>query len=307
MAETLEELRELEKKLAEREKVLREVEKNIHRKEVTFNTDNYVVMANNMVLHSASNLSLNELKLLRFIIMQTEKDENELFTYTIPTKELAKVLEIKHKDFYKKLKTMTKHIMQEVIYIGNDSQEEWLMFHWVDFCRYQKGRVTIKLSDELKPFLVGLRGNFSRYRLSEIITLKSIYAIRIYEILNGYLNEKNLPHADVSIEISVNIDELRRATDTEKKFERPYDFKRKVIDMAIKEINEKSQYHITATPYRRGKTIAGFEFLIESQAGYHHRTEGSSREIKMNMDQEQLPGQMDLFDYKTGDNQFTIT
>ena len=72
MADTFEELQELERKRAEREQRLLEVEKSVNRKEVTFNTDNYVVMANNMVLHSASNLNLNELKLLRFIIMQTE-------------------------------------------------------------------------------------------------------------------------------------------------------------------------------------------------------------------------------------------
>jgi len=278
MAITYEEFLEQERKREDRYKTLLEVEKNIHRKEVTFDTNNYVVMANNMVLHSASNLSLNEMKLLRFVIMQTEKDEKELFTYTIPAKELAKMLEIKHKDFYKKLKTMTKHIMQEVIYIGDDTNEEWLMFHWVDFCRYSKGQVTIKLSDELKPFLVDLRGNFTRYRISEIVSLKSIYAIRIYEILNSYLNDKNLPHADVSIEISVSIDELRKATDTEKKFERPYDFKRKVIDTAIKEINEKSQYHVTATPYKNGKAIVGFDFLIESQAGHWHRTNTNEKQ-----------------------------
>lgn len=303
MAETLEELQEIERKRAEREQILAEVEKHIHRKEVTFNTNNYVVMANNMILHSASNLSLNELKLLRFAIMQTEKDEKELFAYTIPAKELSKILEIKTKDFYKKLKTMTKHIMQEVIYIGDDTEEDWAMFHWVDYCRYKKGEVTIKLSDELKPFLVGLRGNFARYQLSEIITLKSIYAIRIYEIINGYMNENNLPHADVAIEISVSIDELRRATNTEKKFERYSSFKQRVIDTALNEINEKSKYHITATPYKRNQKIVGFEFLIESQAGYYVRTAAGQQDNNV----VQIDGQMNLLDYQTGKNEFTIT
>jgi plasmid replication initiation protein len=290
MGKTYEELLDQAHKREERYQTLLEVEKNLHRKEITLNTDNYVVMANNMILHSASNLSLNELKLLRFVIMQTEKDEKELFTYTIPAKDLAKMLEIKQKDFYKKLKTMAKHLMQEVIYIGDDSKKEWVMFHWVDVCRYKKGNVTIKLSDELKPFLIELRGNFARYRLSEIISLKSIYAIRIYEILNGYLNENNLPYADNAVEISVSVEELRKATDTVKKFERPYDFKKKVVDVAIREINDKSKYHVTATPYKSGKAIVGFDFLIESQAGYWHRTTPQEPE-------EEIPGQMDLSDF----------
>ena len=287
---TYEELLEQARKREERYKTLLEVEKNIHRKEVTLDTDNFVVMANNMILHSASNLTLNELKLLRFAIMQTEKDEKELFAYDVSAKELAKMLEIKQKDFYKKLKTITKHLMQEVIYIGDDSKKEWIMFHWVDICRYKKGIVTIKLSDELKPFLIGLRGNFARYRLSEIISLKSIYAIRIYEILNGYLNENNLPYADNAVEISVSIEELRKATDTVNKFERYSNFKLRVVDTALKEINDKSKYHVIATPYKRGNAVKGFDFLIESQAGYWHRT--ISQEPK-----DEIPGQMDISDF----------
>lgn len=283
---TLEELKELERQQAEHERVLAEVEKNIHRKEITFNTDNYVVMANNMILHSASNLTLNELKLLRFIIMQTEKDDEELYEFEVSAKDICKLLNIKSKDMYKRLDTITTHIMQEVIRIGNDSKGKWIKFHWVDVCRYDKGKITIKISDELKPFLIGLRGSFTRYQLSEIIRLNSIYAIRIYEVLNGYMNENNLPYADHAVEISVSMETLRKATDTEKKLSRPYDFKKKVVDVALREINEKSKYHITATPYKDGATVKGYEFLIESQAGYYHRTNDGSTEVKINTDQQ---------------------
>lgn len=303
MAETLEELQELERKRAEREQALAEVEKNIHRKELTFNTDNYVVMANNMVLHSASNLNLNELKLLRLIIMQTQKDDQELFEFELAVTDLCKLLEIKSKDIYKRLDTMTTHIMQEVIKIGDDSKQEWKKFHWVDICEYKKGMITIKLSDQLKPYLLGLRGCFTRYQLSEIISLKSIYAIRIYEILNGYMNENNLPYADNAVEISVSIEELRKATDTEKKFERYSSFKTYVVDTALKEINEKSKYHVIATPYKRGRAIVGFEFLIESQAGYWSRTAAGQQDNNV----VQIDGQMNLLDYQTGKNEFTIT
>lgn len=307
MAETLKELQELERKREERERTLEEIEKNIHRREITFNTDNYVVMANNMVLHSASNLSLNELKLLRFIIMQTQKGDKELLEYELTAKELCKLLDIKNKDMYKRLDTMTTHIMQEVVRIGDDSKQEWKKFHWVDVCEYKKGVITIQLSKQLEPYLLNLRGCFTRYQLSEIISLKSIYAIRIYEILNGYMNENNLPYADNAVEISVSMETLRQATDTEKKFERPYDFRKKVIEIAIKEINEKSKYHISAKDYRRGHSVAGYEFLIESQAGYYHRTAAADHDIKIKSESDQLNGQMNIMDYQTSDNKFTIT
>ncbi len=278
--------------------IIQEVEKNIRRKEITLNTNNYVVMANNMILHSASNLTLNELKLLRFIIMQTEKDDNELYEFDLSVKDLAKLLQINHKDLYKRIDTMTTHIMQEVIRIGDDTNKKWIKFHWVDICRYDNGIITIKISDELKPFLIGLRGSFTRYPLAEIIQLKSTYAIRIYEILNGYMNDNNLPHADVATEISLSIEELRKATDTEKKFERPYDFKKKVIDIAIREINDKSKYHVTATTYKSGKAIKGFDFLIESQVGYTIRTTDNKRKIKIKQEKDIQMSLNDFIDIK---------
>lgn len=288
---TEEELKEKERQRMENYQSLLEVEKNIHRKEVTFNTDNYVVMTNNMILHSASNLSLNELKLLRFIIMQTEMNDKELYQFEVSAKDMGKLLGINSKDLYKRLDTMTTHIMQEVIRIGDDSKQAWKKFNWCHTCRYEDGKIIVRLHDDLKPFLLELKGCFTRYQLSEIIRLNSTYAIRIYEMLNGYMNENNLPYADNAVEISISIDELRKATDTEKKFERYSNFKLRVIDTALKEINEKSKYHVTATPYKDGKAIKGFEFLIESQAGYWHRTQTA-----VDPD-DQIAGQMKITDY----------
>ncbi len=298
-----------EERQARFEKNFAAVQKSIYRQEVTFDTNNYVVMANNMILRSASNLNLNELKLLRFIIMQTKQGDKELFTFDVNVADMAESLEMSSDTLYRDLQTMTLHLMQEVISIGDKKSDVWEQFHWVDICKYANGKLTIKISDELKPFLVGLRGNFTRYRLSEILSLNSIYAIRIYEILCGYMNENNLPHADVAIEVSISIDEIRKVTDTTDKFERYSNFKLKVIDAALKEINQKSIYHVTATPYKRGRTVKGYDFLIESQAGYAHRTaaEKNSIKIKSEPDNEQLDGQMNLLDYQTSDNKFTIT
>lgn len=290
-----------------REKEIAAIDKEMFRREVTFDTNNYVVMANNMIRHSASNLTWNEFKLLRFFIMQTEKDDKELYSYTVSVPKLAEALELNPKLLYRELDKMTDHILSEPIRIGNSKADEWKKFNWVEYCSYKNGSLTIKLSEQLKPFLVDLRGNFTRYRLSDIVSFKSVFAGIIYEHLRGYLDERNLPHADVAIEISVSIEELRKITGTENVFERYSNFKAKVIDTALKEINQKSPYHVTATPYKDGRTIAGFDFLIESQAGYNHRTAADKKDIKIKTVDDDLDGQMNLMDYQTSENTFTIT
>lgn len=296
-----------EERIERLENAIEVASKEIHRKEVTFDTNNYVVMANNMLMHSASNLTLNEIKLLRFFIMQTERNDKELFQFSVDIPRLAKAMEMSQKALYRELDGMTEHLMKEVITIGSPKNERWIKFHWVDICEYDKGVLNVKISDELKPFLVGLRGNFTRYRLSEIVSLNSMYAIRIYEVLNGYMDDNLKPHANVATEISISVEELRRITDTEDKFERFSNFKSKVIDTALKEINEKSVYHVIATPYKHGRTIAGFDFLIESQAGYIHRTKDQqNKDIKIVNDDDQLEGQMNILDFQDTDGKIKI-
>lgn len=282
-------------------KALLEIERNLHRREITLDVSNEVAMANRMILHSAGKLTLNELKLLRFIIMQTKRGDKELYEFELSAKDLAKLLEVKPKDFYKRVKTMTRHIMQEVIEIEDKRAKRLQQFHWVDYCEYKKGIITIKIADALKPFLLNLRGSFTRYELSEIIKLNSIYAIRIYEVLRAYMDDNDLPYADHYNEISISMDVLRQVTDTEKQFPRPYDFKRRVVDIAVREINRVSKYHVIAEPYKRGNTTAGFDFLIESQAGYKHRELEERAKQTAQQLEEQIEGQMELSDFLNGD------
>lgn len=284
------------------------VQKHIYRKEVTFNIKNYVVMANTMVKGTAGNLSLVEMKLLRTIIAETEKDDKELFEYSFRVKDLANLLGLNPNALYKNnyLEKMTEHLMREVVHIEDKTNDHWKKFHWVDVCEYQKGILTVKISDELKPYLIGLQGYFARYRLEEIINLKSMYAIRIYEILIAYMNEYDRPHADTIKNISISIDELRRITDTTDKFERISNFRKKVIDVAIDEINQKTMYHVEVEPYSNyGKTISGYDFTICSSGSYSElkkRERKRTRTIEIVNDVEPDNRQMELSDFEKGDD-----
>lgn len=55
---------------------------------------------------------------------------------------------------------------------------------WVSKCEYQADvGVAIKLNDELKPLLLNLKERYTQYTLDNILTMKSVYAIRIFELL----------------------------------------------------------------------------------------------------------------------------
>ena len=132
------------------------IEKELNRREVSYDKSQNVVVSNDFIMHSASNLTLNELKLLRLVIMQCRKDDNDLYTFSLKSKDLAKLLDIDADDMRRDLRTMTRHIMQEVLEIENPKTKDWLQFHWTDECQYKAGTITIKIADRLKPYLLQL-------------------------------------------------------------------------------------------------------------------------------------------------------
>lgn len=241
-------------------------------KDISLNTENYVVMANNLI-KSKSKLSLNEIKLLRLTIMQVMATDNELMTYQIHIKELAKLIGLNDDaHLYRTVQTMARHLLQEVVCICSEETKNWEMFQWCSSCRYREGIITIKLHDDLKPYLIQLKKNYTQYMVADILVLKSVYAIRIYELLReGFKGQK--VYADNCAIVTLDVDTIRKATNTEEKYSQMGHFKVKVIDIAIKEINDKLSYHVTCEPIKNSRKIVGFKFKIESKNNIYRDVE----------------------------------
>ena len=264
---------------------MQNITENIKSRQINLNLENMVVMANDMI-KGASSLTLNESKLLRLIIMQIRPEDEELMKFTIKADEFAGLLGIDKSNMYRELDRMSDHLLKEVIKIGDGNpRHKWKKFQWVSCCEYDKGVITIKLNDELKPYIIGLQKWYTQYRLEDIIGFRSVYSIKIYELISTALMNRK-PYADNFIKVYIPLDVIRKATNTEEKFERISQFKAKVIDISIKDINEYSSYYISVEPYKESRSIVGFYFTVESQAGHAHRValENKTTEKQMELD-----------------------
>lgn len=229
--------------------------------------DEYVAMANDMV-KGTSNLTLTEAKLLRLLIMQCKPDDKEFNTFSITITELAKVLNLDKSGIYREIDKITTHLLKEIIYIGDGKPDhKWLKFPWLSYCEYDKGILKISLNEILKPFILGLQKWYTQYKIEEVINYTSIHAIKLYELIALYLRNQK-PCGDSKIKIYIDLETIKRATNTEDKYESISRFKSKVIEAALKDINEFSSYHIDYEIYKQSRQIAGFYFIIQSQARY---------------------------------------
>lgn len=231
----------------------------IKRYEMTYNPEHYTVVANDIIKGKQS-MTLQVARLIRLLITQVVKEDKDLKIYTCKITDLAEFLDIPRNNLYRDIQDICESAMKSVVYIGTGNPKHaWKMFHWVSTAEYDgNGTLTLRLSDEIKPYVLELEKWFTQYQLKNILEFKSYYSIRLYEILKcedgKYRNERDC------IEFSIN--ELKQFFDCENKYSAFKDFRKNVLEVAIKEINEKSDIHVDISYKKSSRAVTSAIFEI---------------------------------------------
>lgn len=120
-----------------------------------------------------------------------------------------------------------------------------------------------KLNDDLKPFLLQLKEHYTQYTLDNIMAMKSTYSIRIFELLQEKIKTKVIGRSGKYVQISLQ--ELRECCDCEDKYKAFGDFKKRVVDKAVSEINRVTYYDLTFSYQKCGRNVAAIDFFITSK------------------------------------------
>jgi len=223
---------------------------------------NYVVQANTLI-GGRQALKLNSAKLIRAAIMQVVKEDAELKPYIITIKKFASLLQIDESNVYKFADEITNDIIRNPVYIKKvDGRNiKWIKIPWVTKCEYNSDMgIAIKLNEELKPFLINLKEHYTQYTLQEVLAMKSVYAIRIFEIIQSRIMSKILPKEGTEIEISVK--EIRECCDCEDKYAEFKNLKVKVLDKAKNEINRVTMYRLDYSYIKNGRSVVAIKFHV---------------------------------------------
>ena len=155
---------------------------------------------------------------------------------------------------YKYIKQTLKDLRDKSIWVTIDDKTE-VTLAWIDKVRINKysGAVTIKIDDDMKPYLLQLQKSFTMYEIMYILAMKSQYSIRLYEILKSY----EYQHKKV-----FDIEEFKRLLSAENYIRFP-DFKRRVLDVAMREINDLSDINVTYEVIKENRKFEKIEFSIQ--------------------------------------------
>ena len=231
----------------------------------------WVTKANSLI-EANYRLSLTQQRIVLFMASLVEPDDEDFKTYRIYTKDLMDILDINRSHLYVQMICMIRNLMKIVVTIPLPDGKH-LDTHWINNQKYEigGGYSDITFDPELKPFLLRLKERFTTYRLENVMKLRSIYSIRIYELLKQY---QNIGKRGITIE------SLRKMLGIEPDEYKTYNnLKRKVIMVAHKEINEKTDIAFEFREIKLGRKVNEIEFVINRK-----ETESKSEKLKRRED-----------------------
>lgn len=158
------------------------------------------------------------------------------------------------KTAYRDLKAGALGLVGQVIRTSDIEKKKGRHQAWMDYVEYydREGRIEANFSESIKPYITMLAARFTTMPIDEVARFKSFYAIRIFELLVQY--EKFAKR-------QFEIDELREILQIgAKQYEKFADFRKRVIEPAIEEINEKSIYLVEWDKVTQGRKVTGVTF-----------------------------------------------
>ena len=216
------------------------------------------VVKSNQVIEASYQLSAVEQRIVLAAISRIPKNQpitdDEL--YPVSVDEL-KQLGVHEKTAYRDLKEGINRLYERSINLSIDDKS--IKMRWVQEIQFLDSQsvIGIRFSKPILPFISNLSREFTKYALSDIAGINSGYGIRIYELLVQY---RQIGKREISVE------SLRTMLELGKKYPLFADFKKRVIDTAIDQINEYSPLKVTYEQKKTGRKVTHIIFSFKEKS-----------------------------------------
>ena len=189
-----------------------------------------------------------------------DKVYDEFPTTVLSTKELVQMFG--NNKYYHTLKDICRDLAKKVIELKGEEEGEYSfcpVFKKLTF--KQSTGLTLIFSQDMVPYLLDLADKpFTKLPFEQVWALRSTYAMRLFELLLQYQNTK-------THERTMSIGDLRHCLGVpDEAYSTMDNFKKRVIDSSIKDINEKTAYKVEYENVKEGRKIVAFKFRLHLPA-----------------------------------------
>lgn len=265
-----------------------------------------VVIQDNSLIESPKNLDLQEQKLFLFLVSKIDPyDPQQQVSFRITVKDFAKAIGLNnprslntaYRDVRKVMRALQRRIVTEI----EQGRKGKIITDMplITYAKYYTGEgyADIELNPHLTPLLFKLRREFTQYKLSNIINLSSVYAIRLYELLKKQevIGQRTFELEDLKEKLGVPKNALKQFVH----------FKSRVLEVAQREI-KKTDIEIDYEFKKTGRKITYIVFNIKSKNPHREENKKLYIEHPSDRETEALVGQVIEFGFDQKEAQTVI-
>jgi plasmid replication initiation protein len=214
-----------------------------------------VVKHNDLIQKSRFDLSLQEQKIILYIISKIKPGDKDFETFEFKIKDFCRVCGIDDDSGknYSALKEAIKNLADKSVWVALDNGVGTLL-RWIDYVTIYKrsGKVTIKINDVMKPYLLQLKKHFTTFDYYYIIAMQGKYSPRLYEILKSYQSLRQCGFDIERFKLLLGV----------VKYPAFANFKQKVLDPSVSDINTYSDISVAYELEKQGRKYYWIKFTI---------------------------------------------
>lgn len=227
-----------------------------------------MVVKDNSLIGASYSLGVAEQRLIFLAIIEA-REQKQLI-------DARGVLQIKAKSYQEQFK-VEKHTSYDALKSATsglfDAHFEYEDIHeqtgklarhvirWVQKISYidDAGMVELQFTDVVIPLITRLSERYTEYELKQVSALQSEYAIRLYELLIQWRGVGKVP--------PMSLEEFRSKVGVlDGSYKDVRDLKKRVLKLALKQINEHTDIIADYTQHKTGKSVTGLSFHFKKKS-----------------------------------------
>ncbi len=238
------------------------------------------VVEHNSLITSIAKMDKTPLKMFELAVscIDTEEPPKDNAVY-LSKEELFSFFKVSDNDKHSRFKQAIAKMQEQAFFEIKEEKNKGFKFRrilpiptveWTDY----DDKVMIRFNQDIMPYLIDLKKNFTQYALSEIMELNSKYSIILYKWLSMNYNQyehysnkggRRAEQVENYRNPSISVKELRIMTDTINEYKDMNNFTKKVLNKPLEEINAHTSFNVTYEKVKKGRSIDSIVFHIEKK------------------------------------------
>lgn len=225
-----------------------------------------LIVKDNALIEASHKLNEVEQRIILIAILKARETCNSVEQLkgkqlTISANDYMKIFGVERQPAYRALKKAVISLFRAewgYKFINNNGLPQVAYRRFVQAADYIDNGATIQFTfaDAIIPMLVELEKRFTVYEVKQIANLSSSYAMRLYEFFMQHLDKESGKGW-----LKISLEDLRfRFGLLPTEYERMGNFKSRVLDYSIKEINKNTDLTASYEQHKRGRVITDFTF-----------------------------------------------